>query len=223
MPAPQDRKFVVADRRVNRRTTLRPVAAPRPAPVSPVSRDRLQAGQARRRLGVPLAEQVRRPDEKRVPWRAPAVAGGMLAAGGAVALMLGALQGAWWLAGGGIAGTLAGLATTWHFRPAPQPFERMDIASSLLEPDAITAFDRAVGEVGPELPLPIAVQLAALKGAVAAIARNPAAARTDEYFTFEDRMYVVECVRRYVPDSLQGFLAVPKAQRAVAVADGQTP
>lgn len=62
--------------------------------------------------------------------------------------------------------------------------------------------------------------LAEFKQLVARIARHPQSASTDEFFTVEDRLYVVECVRRYLPDSLQSYLAVPRSQRAVALADG---
>jgi hypothetical protein len=77
--------------------------------------------------------------------------------------------------------------------------------------------------IAPEIPADIAQQLADLKQSIVRIGRNPAAAQPDEHFTFEDRMYVVECVRRYLPDGLQAYLGVPKAQRLEALADGQTP
>ena len=48
------------------------------------------------------------------------------------------------------------------------------------------------------------------------------AAAVDEHFRPEDRLYVNECLRRYLPDSLQAYLAVPAGQRALPLADGQT-
>ena len=32
---------------------------------------------------------------------------------------------------------------------------------------------------------------------------------SDEHFTQDDRMFLVECLRRYIPDSLEAYLRVP--------------
>ena len=43
----------------------------------------------------------------------------------------------------------------------------------------------------------------------------------DEHFTVEDRMYLRECLRRYVPDSVEAYLRVPAAQRIVPLLNDQ--
>lgn len=221
MNAPRERNYVVGAKAVNRRTRPRP-----PAPVaaaSAVVQERAAAARARQRVGTPLAELLRAPGNARQPVSGAAIAGGVLAAGGTVALFLGALQGSVLLGGCGALAALAGSGAAWRFRRAPGgPVPELP-AMPLLDEAAIRAFDDAVLRVTPELPGEAAQALVALKHLIVRIARAPGATGADEHFTFEDRMYVGECVRRYLPDALQAYLAVPKAQRAAPVADGQTP
>lgn len=218
---PRDPKLLVGSRPVNRRTA--PKVAPPPAPLSPLAKERTSAAHARQRLGAPLAELLRPRADASVPLPAAAVVGGVVAAGGAIALFLALLQGSVLLGGLGALGAAGGVATAWRFRrPANLLLEEAP-TTPLLDDEAIRAFDGALAQIAPEVPSDSAQLLADIKQLVVRIARNPASAQSDEHFTIEDRMYVVQCVRRYLPDALQAYVTVPKAQRAAAVAEGQTP
>lgn len=218
----RDPKFVVGGKPVNRRTAARQGLAAAPQP-NPVAQERLLAARARTQLGAPLAEQLRAaavPRQRRLS-RAAAV-GGMSGAAGATALFLGWLQSSTLLLGTGLAGVAGGLALGWMFRRRPHD-AAVQAASPLLAQESVDALDRALETLAPELPPALAQELAQFKQLVVRIARHPAAGGTDEHFTLEDRMYVNECVRRYLPDSLQSYMAVPRAQRAMALAEGQSP
>ncbi|MBE7367322.1 hypothetical protein [Ramlibacter pallidus] len=217
MNAPRERKYVVAAKAVNRRTTPRA-----PAPPAPVARERAAATQARRRVGAPLAELLRTRADARRRVSALAVAGGMVAAGSGIALFLGWLQGSVILGGLGALGAGAGLLAVRSSGGRAAGRQDEGPQAPLLDEPAMRSFDDAMARVAPELPADAAQQLSDVKQLVVRIARHPAASGADEHFTLEDRMYVVECVRRYVPDALQAYLSVPRAQRSVEVAEGRT-
>jgi hypothetical protein len=63
-------------------------------------------------------------------------------------------------------------------------------------------------------------QLMDIKQSIASIARH--ARGVDEHFTTEDRLFLRECLRRYIPDTLEAFLRVPAGQRNTALLDSQT-
>lgn len=215
----RDPKFVVGTRPVNRRTAVRPAA-----PVaSPVARQRLRTSQARNRLGAPLAEQLAAPSRQRraAPTRT-AIAGGITAAAGGLGLFLAWLQASTSLGIAGVAGLAAGLFLA---RPRARAGDVAALAvppAPLFDPDCVAAFDRALQPLSAELPPDLVQPLVEIKQLIVQIGRHPAGGGVDEHFRPEDRLYVNECLRRYLPDSLQAYLAVPAAQRALPLADGQT-
>lgn len=216
----RDPKYVVGDRPVNRRTAPRPAAPPK---VSAAATERVRLAQVRSRIGAPLGEQLRaRPGAAHGAVSAGSVAGGMLATAGALGLFF-----AWLHASplGGVtalAGVGAGLFLALR-RGGTAPAVLQPEARALLDPAAVAAFDDALERIAAELPAHVASALADLKQLVLRIARHPAAGNVDEHFRSEDRFYVNECLRRYLPDSLQAYFAVPAAQRAASLPDGHTP
>jgi len=220
----RDPKFIVADKPVNRRTVMQQGQAAAQAPVSPIGQARLLAARTRGRLGARLADQLRAPAWRRQsPLTASAVAGGIVAACGAVGVLLGAVQSSVALAGAGAVLGLCGAVFAWRNRAGDASLAEPAPAVVLLDSDSIAALDCAFDALAPEVPAALIQPLAEFKQLVVRIARHPAAGASDEHFTLDDRMYVVECVRRYLPDSLQAYLSVPRAQRSVALHDGQTP
>lgn len=209
------RKYVISDRSANPRTAR--VGNPTPPAPPPGLRRKLLASAARSRLGAPLADQLRRPVDGRRRVPAAAVAGAMLATAGGVALMLAGLQGLFALGAGATAAVLAGAALAWRARAAAALHEPQ--AAPLFDPETVARVDQALAALAPEVPAGPAQALAEFKATVVRIAQHQSALTPDEHFTFEDRMYVVECVRRYLPDSLQAYLQVPSAQRASATAN----
>ena len=212
-------KYLVGSRPVNRRTAARPAA---PAPVAPAANLRARMAQVRSRLGSPLAEQLQaRPATGRGAPSAATVAGGMLAACGGLGMFFAWLHGAPLAGVAGAAGLLGGLVLARPRRPSsPMPDTP---ATPLFDPESVAALDRLLGQLAGDLPTEVVAPLARIKQVIVRMGRHPAAGAVDEHFLVEDRLYANECLRRYLPDTLQAYLAVPPAQRGVALAGGDTP
>ena len=214
----RDSKFVSADRPVNRRTMAKSDLPP--APINPVVQERLAALKLRNRFGAPLSEQLRftLAQQHRVRLHPMMVAGGMVSAISAIGLLLAAIQSSTGLASGAGLGVLIGFGL---LRFARKP--RMTVASgaALMPPlfdDAhLQAFDQALEQIAPEVPDTIAARLIELKLQVLRIAQLANGVGTDEHFSLDDRHYVTECLRRYLPDSLQSYMRVPPNARHTQV------
>jgi len=214
----RDSRFVVAGRPVNRRTAApRDIAA---APkVAPVALERARAAQARHRLGPPLVDQLRVPAGERVPLSTATIGSGVVAVCGALGLVLSWLNSAPLAAVASAVGLACGLLLLVR-RKRPAAADRLARPTPLFDPEAIEAFDRAVQQLAAELPMEVVQPLTEFKQRVLRMARHPGG--FDEHFVLEDRLYCNECLRRYVPDSLQGYLAVSREQRGAPLADGQS-
>jgi hypothetical protein len=214
-------KYIASDGPVNRRTASRKL---RDAPaVNPLVSERLAAAQARNRLGPSLAEQVRAGSApaRRAALPALAIVGAIAATVAAVVLFLGWLQSSLLLALAGLAGVVIGLGLAWHAqRRQDAAAAPAHIAATLLDDSALQALDHALEQLGPELPEAVVERLTALKELIVRMARLGNQAGIDENFTMEDRLYVNECVRRYLPDTLQSYLKVPREQRASTALEG---
>lgn len=223
MTQPPERNYVAGSRPVNRRTASREALAE--TPVHPVVRERLALARARNRLGPALLEQIRGTTQaaRQTPLPATAVAGGVVAAVGVVALFLAWLQTSWGLVLAGGAVLLTGLALVVRGLRvrALQPEPVVD-APPIFDDDCLQALDQALAQLAPEVPDAIAAQLTLLKQVIVRIARQGAGVGVDENFTMDDRLYLRECVRRYLPDTLQSYLAVPREQRDTPLAEGHS-
>ena len=76
--------------------------------------------------------------------------------------------------------------------------------------------DAALEATAAEAPQALLQVLVDLKATCVRVATGVERADIGADFTNEDQMYVVECVRRYIPDSLSAYLSVPRAQRSVS-------
>lgn len=211
----RDPKYLVGRRPVNRRTAGAAAVAPK---VAPVAVQRARVAQTRSRLGAPLAEQLRSPAAARAPLGKTAVGGGILGACGALGLFLAWLHASPLIAVAGAGGLAGGLLLARGRRRGPQLGAP---ALPLFDPEAVGAFDQSVQQLATELPAEVVQSLVAFKQLVLRMARHPGA--VDEHFHVEDRLYANECLRRYLPDSLQAYLGVPREQRGAPLADGQSP
>ncbi|XVJ68737.1 MAG: hypothetical protein HEQ39_03095 [Rhizobacter sp.] len=81
------------------------------------------------------------------------------------------------------------------------------------------AFDRLLDESSTALGDDAIERLTSIKVSVVHIAQH--AQGIDEYFTHEDRLFLRECLRRYIPDTLDAFMRVPANQRNTQLLDGQ--
>jgi hypothetical protein len=217
-----DPKYVASTRPVNQRTVGRREPLP-PEPVNPLVQKRLAAAHARNRLGPALAEQVRAraAASSRGPLPKMAVAGGVTAAASGVALLLGLLTASPLLGVAGAGGALVGLFVARRGLRASAAAIETPALPPLFDEACLQALDRAIDLLAPEVPDAVAAQLVEFKQLIVRLAHHPGAAMVDENFTMEDRMYLRECVTRYLPDSLQGYIAVPARDRqAVIDAEG---
>lgn len=218
-----DPKYVSSPHAVNRRTAMK--QALQPQPVNPLVLERLEAAKARNKFGAPIAEQLRLGGAaRRMPPSPLMVLGGALAAASAIALLLAWIQLAWPWALGGVLGLAAGGFLILRGQRASSAIQTDAVTTVVLFDEAsLRAFDRALDELATEVPDDVAGQLTAIKQLIVRVAKQAGTAGIDENFTMEDRMYLTECVRRYLPDSLQSYLKVPQNQRSAPVLEqGQT-
>jgi hypothetical protein len=218
--APLDPKYVASTRSINRRTATK--QALRAQPVNPVVQERLAAIKARNRFGAPLVEQLRQtgPAKSRIvvsPW---SVLGSILAAASTIALLLAWIQHSLPLGIAGVLGLPVGIVLALYgLRASSDPVQ----AVTLFDESSLQAFDRMLDQLAPEVPGEVATRLTEIKQQLTRIARLANTSTVDENFTMEDRMYLTESVRRYLPDSLQSYLMVPQNQRSTQILeDGQT-
>lgn len=215
-----DPKYVASDGPVNRRTASRQLREQ--SAVNPVVSERLAAARARNRMGLSLVEQVRANSAPQRPSSLPplAILGATTGTVAAVALFLGWLQSSLALALCGLAGLAAGLALAWFSHRQRDTGVAPSPAPPLLDDSALQSLDNALARLGAELPDAVVERLTGLKELIVRIARHARHASVDENFTMEDRLYVTECVRRYLPDTLQAYLQVPTEQRSATVLEG---
>ena len=216
-----DPKYVSASQPVNRRTA-KPVA--KAEPLSPVVQERLAAKWAdqnvRSRFGLPLAEQLREV-AKPAPTSAMSpllIAGGVVCAASAVSLLLGVVTHSTLFLVSGVLELVGGASLMFysHRSQAASALQAPSTAGLFDEP-SLLAFDRAVESLAADAPDRVVTALTALKRQLARIAQQAANAPIDEHFTLDDRLYLTQLLRRYLPDSLQAYLLVPKDQRTAPV------
>lgn len=210
---PNDRKYVVSAKPVNRRTAS--IRAPEPVPEA--VRARIRASHARQRLGLPLRERLvlrSRP----MPTDPVMIASGVALAAGLTLLGLGGLQGHVWLglAGGGMAAA-AGVLMAWR-RLRHRP-ETPSTTQVLFDPADLEHLDGWLARLAPALPARAAAEVKALKDVLARLARLPP---RSEVLPGEDVLYLRESVHRYLPDSLQAYDAVPGHRRHEIGPDGES-
>lgn len=210
MPKPQpERRYSVAKGPVNLRKAG--PAARQPAPPDARLRARMGRLRARERLGPPISRSL-------APHRRSGLPGPAL-----VALILSSLLTVFAVALGSAAGlalALAGLAAMaasgWQLlRGSRQGLAHAKKPEALpgLDAAALRAFDEALDALAAELPEPLVPELLRLKATLVGLAQPPAGTAPGP----EDRAYLVECLRRYVPDTIAAYLAIPAAQRGLPV------
>ena len=214
----EDSRLVSGEGPVNRRTAFkqeRSQSAVQREP-HPHLQERIERVHMRNRFGASLQEQLA---SLHTPQQQPAsalqIALGVLGACGCLLVLLGAIQSSmlWMVAGAAIAacGALGSKMVHDKSKTASQQVATGAQPALLLDPQALAAFDAAVDKGAAELNEPCAARLLAIKEAFQRIGSQSAS--HDGHFTVEDRLYLRECLRRYVPDSLQAYLQVPAAQR----------
>jgi hypothetical protein len=218
---PQDSRLVSGDGPINRRTVKREHlqdAAQQDAENPEVIARALRA-HARHALGSGLAQLVRQTGRPhRQTSQGLQIASTIVLACGVVVGLLAWLQVSVLLVGSAL--VLLGLGAIGMLRSlknasATRLANPGMIHVPIFDDRSLQAFDEVLEKTAPELgPTAIAL-LCRLKASLAEVAGH--AGRSDEYFTQEDRMFLVECLRRYIPDSIEAYLRVPKERRSQAL------
>ena len=203
---------------VNRRTVRQPVEAAPPPQAHASLRQRMAQVQARHRLGQPLSQRLVVGRGNRHRGATPAASVGAAGALGGVGLLLASWLHASWLLGAGAVGLLGVAAGLWI--KARQQSAATSLAAQPLQPlfdaSALAKLDEVLHHLASEMT---EAQLAPLRSLADTLERMAPLMRQvgmNEQFTQEDHFYVTECVRRYLPDTLQAYLQVPRHSRALA-------
>jgi hypothetical protein len=210
----RESRYAVGDRPANPRTAG-PALRESEQIDHPEAVRRAQQLRARHELGAPLAELLQPSDRphRRAPVPASSIAGALAGTG----LLLGAMVAPGWVwpvAAVALAGASYG-AAWWGLRHA-QRAVRSDpttmVPSPPIDRQAVEALDRLLDEVAPQLSPAAREPLQRLKDT---IVRLVGSSFTDASasLTSDDRLYLHECLRRYLPDSLTAYLKVPAGRR----------
>jgi len=93
---------------------------------------------------------------------------------------------------------------------ADDPMSAVDLGAPELD-----AFDRQLADAAGELTAPQRATLCEIKALIARLARERGG--DDDTAAIEDQVYAAACVRRYVPELLAAFLAVPADARTALI------
>ena len=207
-PDPSSR-LAVGSQPVNRRT--RRVPTPEEVERPEVLQQRQQQLRARHELGRPLAAGAQ-------PARsaAPLPMAARVQAGVGVVSLSGAL-----FVGDVIAiGVLAVVGTVSLAWAARAVWQRPRVALTEhigLPADTLEALDALLVRAAPALPAEATEAVKAIKAALLQ-AQQPGALAA---LAPQDRLFVLQCVARYLPDSLEAYLRLPPARRAEPLGEGQ--
>lgn len=210
-------RFASSSGPVNRRTVRQPLEVSPPPQAHASLRQRMAQVQARHRLGQPLSQRLAVGGSNRLRGATPAAsvgAAGALALGG-VGLLLAGLQASWLLgaASVGLTGLAVGLWMVARRQSAATSLAEQPLLP-LFDATALAKLDEVLHHLASEMT---EAQLAPLRSLADTLERMAPLMRrvgVNEQFTQEDHFYVTECVRRYLPDTLQAYLQVPRHSRS---------
>ena len=219
-PSEEERRLVSGEGPVNLRTALKQQRRLDDSTRPPHSalQERIERVHTRNRFGASLVEHLSCTRESAQPPASGAqIAWGVLAACGCVVALLGAIQSLVLPMAAGIAMAGCG-ALGWKLahRRASQAGHASGAGAGasppgLFDPASLAVFDATLEKGAAELDEESAARLLAIKEAFKRMGHQVGA--PDEHFTVEDRLYLRECLRRYVPDSVAAYLRVPVGQR----------
>jgi hypothetical protein len=182
---------------------------------------------ARRAGGAPLAALQSGRPARRSTGKKQSSAIAVLVAGAVSALILLALADAAvmrLLSGALLLACAAGAgALWWRTRPAHAGAHSPTLAVvGGLDADTLAAFDALVGAHLSVLPPDAARALSRIKSHFFMAQELRAAGVGSGELTADDEAYLREAVRRYVPDALHAYLAIPLAVRSATPAGGES-
>ena len=225
MPEPKpDARRAYASAPVNQRTAPREAA--KPAPVHASLKARAQKARQRQLLGASVSDLLARGTSSVAPAQAKlhpgVIAATVCSVAAACALIL--LRSGTGLALAAALAALGGGGWLWQHRSQRTARETMPMPAgpSPFEPEALRRIDEAFDATAAAVPESALAALVSLKAAAVQVALALDTAPVDGEFTLDDRLYVIESLRRYIPDTLSAYLQVPVAQRQLPGA-GESP
>ena len=226
-PLPPKDRYVSASAPVNRRTARQPVVAAPAVPHASV-RQRLARVQAQHRLGGLLSQRllVREGLRGRGTGGRTGTGGIAVAVGGtlsAVGLLVAWLQQSVPVAVVAVAGVFVAAVAGWWLRRNRRAGQiHQVVLPDLFDAPALTALDEVLKQLASEVSDEHLKQLRGMADTLERMAPLMRRVGMNEQFTQEDHFYVTECVRRYLPDTLQAYLQVPRHSRALAASTAPT-
>ena len=195
---------------------------------APVVLARLEAARAKLRLGTPLAGRLSPQQhgtggaEALSTREIVAVVG---AAVSAVGLTLGLIQSAVPVIGASAVLLCAfAVAASLAARARRQAGgEMMPDAGDVVEGQDIALLDAAMEKLAATASQQTIDRLSGLKAQLARCVALVASAKGNQVYSDEDQLFIRACVRRYLPDSISGYLRVPQKDReTVLIDEGKT-
>jgi hypothetical protein len=211
-----DPKFITSSIPVNSRTTR---AQKKEQKLTPQLQKRRLQTQHQHRFGLSLVDQIHHKKHKVHNLRTSKLAAYSFAfAIAGVCLVLGAIRSSGILIALGSCGLVAAsIMLIRQTRNANNTQHTSHLTSThtaaLFDIESLEKFDQALHLMSVEVSEEIAVQLLDFKQQILRLNQMYTSASISEHFTQEDKMYVVEAVRRYLPDSLHAYLRIPTDQR----------
>jgi hypothetical protein len=138
-----------------------------------------------------------------------------------IGLLLGLIQNSW-LISGTSAALLCGFGS-WIYMVANAKRQAgrnsgLDI-SNIVDASDIERLDSAMEKLAADVSQETLDRLAGLKESIARCVSLMTSSQSDGGHSTEDGLYVRECVRRYIPDSISSYLRVPQKDRASLIID----
>lgn len=218
MPEPKpDARRAYASAPVNQRTAPRQAA--KPVPVHASLQARVQKARQRQLLGPSVSELLARGTSSVAPVPAKlhpgVIAATVCSVAAACALIL--LRSGTGLALAATLAALGGAGWLWQHRSQRAAGQAMPppAGPSPFEPEALQRIDEAFEATAAAVPESALAAMVSLKATAVRVALAMDSAPLDGEFTLDDRLYVIESLRRYIPDTLSAYLQVPVAQRTL--------
>jgi hypothetical protein len=210
-----DPKYITSSAPINSRTTPSPKKEPQLSPE--LHKRRLQT-QLKHRIGMPLTEQAHRSKHPSINRKKNSlILTSICFALAIVSLILGTILSSMFLIASGVVCMV--LALTFFYHQTKKGKQEQNVlnfsneAVPLFDLASLEKFDNALNLVALEVSEDIVVQLIDIKQQIVKLHQLYSKESLNEHFTQEDKMYVIEAVRRYLPDSLQAYLRIPHEQR----------
>lgn len=214
-------RLISAEGPINRRTALSELRQHEAKQIHPKLMERMVKVRLRNQMGVPLSQRASIESSKEtLPSGKWLFIFSTMLACGAVLILLGLIQSSLTtLLGGVLIGAVALIGTVSAHKARKPLRPQIQTVPALFDTDTLEIFDDAIDQYLEDLPQIAIDKLKSIKNVLAQM--NQHSTVIDDHFTQEDRLYLKECLKRYIPDSIEAFVRVPNAQRKTILLQGQ--